>query len=386
MAQNEATVTREQMGGVYYAYHYSRPESPALVPPGFHPFYISHYGRHGSRWLPSDSRYTNVLKQFEDTANLTSLGKETRAKLLKIWDNARGNGGRLTPLGARQNREIAARMMDNYPSVFASGAVVDAKSSISDRCQASMFAFCDEVRNKSRVYIRMSLNVDSAFMKWIAYASPEQLRLEKTVGTPRKYSASRLMKTLFLAPSKVNAQEDLMSELHTIASSMQDVGLPISLYGLFTDAEFRQIYNHNNMQMTLHNGLSTGYEDICSRSAVSLWKNIESEADKTISSGGHGATLRFGHDTSLYRLLTLMNVDNTAWRDGKVDMMDRVVPMGANLQIVFYKSADDKIYVLILHNEQPVRLNGNFPGRIGMLYPWDEVKQHVRHRISEVGI
>ena len=30
-------------------------DTPA--PKGFKPFYISHYGRHGSRWLPNDSRY-----------------------------------------------------------------------------------------------------------------------------------------------------------------------------------------------------------------------------------------------------------------------------------------------------------------------------------------
>ena len=46
---------RERQGGVYYAYH--APEFISTdVPQGYHPFYISHYGRHGSRWLPSDSR------------------------------------------------------------------------------------------------------------------------------------------------------------------------------------------------------------------------------------------------------------------------------------------------------------------------------------------
>ena len=35
---------------VYYAYTYDNPaRTPA--PEGYEPFYISHYGRHGSRWL-----------------------------------------------------------------------------------------------------------------------------------------------------------------------------------------------------------------------------------------------------------------------------------------------------------------------------------------------
>ncbi len=44
--------------GNYYAYPY--PEHPlphlTLAPKGYKPFYISHYGRHGSRWLHSSSQ------------------------------------------------------------------------------------------------------------------------------------------------------------------------------------------------------------------------------------------------------------------------------------------------------------------------------------------
>ena len=67
--------TRQQMGGVYYAY----PEGPSAktgtfgtatyvlsdslnVPQGYAPFYISHYGRHGSRWMPGMSGSASILK------------------------------------------------------------------------------------------------------------------------------------------------------------------------------------------------------------------------------------------------------------------------------------------------------------------------------------
>ena len=52
--------TNEQMGGVYYAYPIeSGIEKPQLqsAPEGYKPFYISHYGRHGSRWVTNDNRY-----------------------------------------------------------------------------------------------------------------------------------------------------------------------------------------------------------------------------------------------------------------------------------------------------------------------------------------
>ena len=53
----EIAATPGKAGGVYYAY----PEPEILqtpAPAGYKPFYISHYGRHGSRYLISDNDYT----------------------------------------------------------------------------------------------------------------------------------------------------------------------------------------------------------------------------------------------------------------------------------------------------------------------------------------
>ena len=104
----------EKMGGVYYAYPVTETEL-AAAPEGYQPFYISHYGRHGSRWMTNDQRYEWICRQFDDTKNLTKLGKDVRRRMAKVWKNAKGNGGKLSPLGARQHRGIARRMYQNFP-------------------------------------------------------------------------------------------------------------------------------------------------------------------------------------------------------------------------------------------------------------------------------
>ena len=132
--------TNEQMGGVYYAYPIeSGKAKPQLypAPAGYEPFYISHYGRHGSRWLTSDSRYVWVNDQFADQKNLTKLGKDVRQRLDKIWKNAKGNGGKLTALGGRQYRGIARRMYQNFPQLFTAEARLTAHSSVVGRCRRS---------------------------------------------------------------------------------------------------------------------------------------------------------------------------------------------------------------------------------------------------------
>ena len=414
--------TRQQMGGVYYAYPAPKKPVSMKAPEGYTPFYISHYGRHGSRWLPSDSRYTWVNQHFDDDANLTPLGKKVKGWLMLVWENAKGNGGKLTKLGEMQHRGIADRMVRNFPQIFAKGNHVQARSSVVDRCAKSMLAFTDELR-QLQSSLDMDVKTDSADMAWIAYTSPEVKALENRTHIVAKVSPDRFLHQLFKDISKVDDPMKLMSEIHTIASSIQDVGLNFKsyprqiekgLYGLFTDEEFKAIYDANNLRMTICNGEYPMNEQIPARSAISLWENIEAEADKALSSYKSSATLRFGHDTALYRLLSLLHFDKEdkssvadmpkkeiATVEG-VDLMDRIVPMAANLQMVFYKTniplrnlrelADtaaigidvDTVLVKFFLNGQQMSLqltSGDISEEGDECYSWNSVKAYIKERI-----
>ena len=408
--------TRQQMGGVYYAY--PAPKKPVSVkaPEGYTPFYISHYGRHGSRWLPSDSRYTWVNHHFDDETNLTPLGKKVKGWLTQVWENAKGNGGKLTKLGEKQHRGIADRMARNFPQIFAKGNHVQARSSVVDRCAKSMLAFTDELR-QLQPSLDMDVKTDSADMAWIAYTSPEVKALENRTHIVAKVSPDRFLHQLFKDIMKVDDPMKLMSEIHTIASSIQDVGLNFKsyprqiekgLYGLFTDEEFKAFYDANNLRMTICNGEYPTNERIPARSAISLWENVEAEADKALASDRPSATLRFGHDTSLYRLYSLMNMffarpDACCDTDAKMasykkesDAMDVVVPMAANLQLVFYKKKqwdraypESNVLVRILCNERNVGelnlnayiYNDDIEDMAGNYYTWASLKNYMHEYI-----
>ena len=401
--------TRQQMGGVYYAY--PAPKKPVSVkaPEGYSAFYISHYGRHGSRWLPSDSRYTWVNQHFDDDSNLTPLGRKVKGWLTQVWENAKGNGGKLTKLGEKQHRGIADRMVRNFPQIFAKGNHVQARSSVVDRCAKSMQAFTDELR-QLQPSLDMDVKTDSADMAWIAYTSPEVKALENRTHIVAKVSPDRFLHQLFKNITKVDDPMKLMSEIHTIASSIQDVGMNFKsypkdiengLYGLFTDEEFKAIYEANNLRMTICNGVYPTNERIPARSAISLWENIETEADKALASDRPSATLRFGHDTSLYRLYSLMYMffarpDACSDTDAEMasykkesDAMDVVVPMAANLQLVFYKKMkwdsefpENNVLVKILCNERnDGELNLNAFDMAGDYYTWSSLKKYIHEYI-----
>ena len=294
----------EKLGGVYYAYPIeSGMASPLLqsAPEGYEPFYISHYGRHGSRWLPNDERYVWVNEQFADKKNLTKLGKNVRKRLARIWKNAKGHGGLLTPLGGIQHRGIARRMYQNFPQLFTAEAHLTAHSSTVNRCKTSMEHFVSELKT-----LNPSVNINPVTQKedmaWIAYKSQEQRDFEHSLSWPLLISTDRFINALFTDASHLSKadREKLLSELHTIASDMQDVELDVSLYDLFTEEELLAVYDLNNRRMTLHNGDEIENNGIPARSAITLWKRIEADANAAIARGGVGADLRFGHDTNLY--------------------------------------------------------------------------------------
>ena len=379
----------EQMGGVYYAYPVTE-TMLAEAPKGYEPFYISHYGRHGSRWLPNDDRYVWVNKQFEDTKRLTKLGQSVRKRLEKIWKNAKGNGGLLTPLGGRQHRQIARRMYENFPQLFTAEAHLTAHSSVVSRCRSSMLAFIDEIENLAHLD-NLEAITDSADMAWIAYKSKEQSDFEHSLKWPLPISTDRFINALFTDACHLSQvdREKLLSELHTIASDMQDVELNVSLYDIFTEEEMRAVYDLNNRRMTLQNGDEIMNNGFAARSATSLWNRIETDADAAIARTGVGADLRFGHDTNLYRLMTLMGIDLRGARSEecgvRYDRMDEILPMAANLQMIFYRGKGQEVLVQLLHNEHPVTISNLAPHSTlhtpRNIYHWKDLKQHVADRL-----
>ena len=91
-AREEIFNDLDKAGSVYYAYPVSTVEQTA-TPKGYEPFYISHYGRHGSRYLIADNDYKWVLdlmRKANDAGALTPLGIDALGRIEKVWLEAEG--------------------------------------------------------------------------------------------------------------------------------------------------------------------------------------------------------------------------------------------------------------------------------------------------------
>ncbi|GAB6013185.1 histidine-type phosphatase [Viscerimonas tarda] len=373
--QEEIFETPEKFGGVNYAYPVKNITSKTPAPESYEPFYISHFGRHGSRYLVSDNEYKHLLDVFQeaDSCNaLTASGKDVYRRLKTIWQEAEGHGGELTPLGTCQQRGIAERMYKQYPEVFSGNAQVTAVSTTVGRCIRSMEIFCRHLTDLS-TGLSVSQDTDPRHMDYLNYHTEQAVQFRYSPDTwKEKYNQfekehvypERLVKNLFsdnrFLQEKINA-DALMWELYNVASSTQNMQTDISLYDLFEKEELFDLWQCKNYSLYVQYANAAENGGIMMENAKPLLKNIIENANHVIKTKGNGASFRFGHDGNIIPLAMLLHLKDCynsvsnpsefykAWNDFKV------APMAGNIQIVFFrKKGSDDILVKFLHNENEI--------------------------------
>ncbi|MBP9019730.1 MAG: histidine-type phosphatase, partial [Bacteroidales bacterium] len=132
--------------GIYQPYDYVKTaKTPA--PKDYAPFYISHYGRHGSRWIQSQETYEyprSILAKAHNDSKLTQLGESVYQRINTAAQDAWKRYGDLSQLGAKEHRAIAERMFDSFPEVFSTRngkkCTIYSRSTVVPRCILSMAA------------------------------------------------------------------------------------------------------------------------------------------------------------------------------------------------------------------------------------------------------
>lgn len=387
----EVFATIEKAGGVYYAYPVT--ESLNTAPPkGYEPFYISHYGRHGSRYLIGDNDYKWVLDMMTDAHNagaLTFLGEDVLARLQQVWIEAEGRGGDLSPLGVRQHKAIAKRMYESFPQVFAGDPVMSARSTIVMRCALSMDAFCESLKEQ-KPSMNITREASNRYMCYMNYHSPESNRFTAQDGPwreeYRKFEEAhtrpdRLVASLFSDAGyilrKVNPY-NVMWGFYWIAVDMQNMETDISFMDLFEKQELFDLWQAFNYRFYVCDSNYPLSNGMLLDNAKPLLRNILESAEEVIAGGKNGATLRFGHDgnliplTGILRLKDCYNQEENPYNFYKVFSDFKIAPMAGNVQIVFFRNKAGDILVKFLHNERETSIpveTDCFP-----FYHWNDVK------------
>lgn len=396
----EISADLNKAGGVYLAYPtVETKQTPA--PKGYKPFYVSHYGRHGSRYLLGDRDYQWIIQLMEKAEivnGLTPLGHDVLKRLNMVWEEAQGRAGDLTPLGVRQHQGIAERMSKNFPEVFRGKRHVSARSTVVYRCAMSMVAFGDRLKQLNP-QLDMSYEMSEKYMSYLNYHSARSNAFTHGKKGPwveeyRKFEEAqvhpdRLVSTLFSNADFIRCEvnpSELMWGLYWIAVDMQDMETPVSFFDLFTAKEMFDLWQCVNYRFYMGNANPLASNGIVMANAKSLVENILESADAAIKDRSIAATLRFGHDGNVIPLLALLQIENfdvavagpaevyKHWCDFKA------TPMASNVQIVFFENKAGDILVKFMHNENEVHVpvkTDQWP-----FYHWNDVKEYYQKRLS----
>ena len=392
-------------GSNYMAYQ-APTKALTKAPKGYEPFYMSHYGRHGSRWLINENDYTSVIRVFRranELGKLTPLGKEALAKLERFIPTTKGRLGELSDIGEQQHHGIGRRMTENFPEIFSGkDAEVDARSTVVVRCILSMTAECEEL-TAFNPQMKMHNDVSESYQYYLNHNFSQRLKdASRNRGSivdeyKKKYThPERFCRALFNDESYWNDEDfrprSFMRAVFNVITNMQSHGNGEDMWNLFTTEECYDLWKIVNIDWYLGYGAAPQTGGIMQFNQADLLHNIIETTDTIMASKTfkNGATLRFGHEVCVMPLACLLELDSCGRQVQDLDHLEdywvnyRIYPMACNIQLVFYRSKKQKdapILVKALLNEKEATLpvpTDQYP-----YYKWDDLRAYYVKKLKE---
>lgn len=340
------------------------------APSGYKPFYISHYGRHGSRYYWNAMLYqelANLLTKAHERGQLTPAGEAFFEKFMAAKDELSTGVSELSNLGWEQHQRIARTMYNNFPEVFKKGGNVLAIASLSGRCVLSMSSFCQElVQCNPKIEIReqssrftldgvVPSDRQNPHKRQFPKAKPRWEQNKDKFTFDESLREKVVNRTFTSTDSLPGNMHHIGSNLINLYTSLPSIGHEGMMEGLIFDSELAAQWEQNNLGSYTW-VFEPQYE------MIPILEDIIKKASAVIDgSSDHIADLRFGHDTCLGPLTVLMGLNGADkdpedpfevkncyqnWQTGKA----------SNLQLVFYRDKHGDVLVKCLLNGREASL------------------------------
>ena len=379
--------SRDKLAGCEGPYRFEDvARTPA--PKGYSPFYISHYGRHGSRYAWNSATYT-VLKKVLDAAassnSLTERGRELYEDFNDFYFEPLVNTGDLTDLGMEQHMEIARIMCEDFPEVFKDGGKVFAMASISQRAIVSMNAFTVSLQKHApKLDIAMNslhtnllyTNSTGAPREIAEYYEGEVRIPESTVDfRDRMTDYDAILGKLFTDRGfleEIGGRREFVYELFSLWAGYHNYCDGDWLEDIFTKDQLLNLWEAENY--AVYAGHSRNRYRM-----IPLLMDIITQADEAVKTGEYKGHFRFGHDTVVNAICPLLNINGSGFEPDKAEdvkywFQNYDTPKAANIQFVLYRSKKNpEILFKLLRNGSEASLPQLKPVS-GPYYRWEDFK------------
>ena len=379
---------------LYYYDYVETALTPA--PKGYKPFYINHYGRHGSRYMSSSAETDAVRPVFEaaDSAGwLTDAGKVFWKDLKAVFEEQDGMVGMLTSRGAQEHRGMGERMALNFSGVFKGKSgrnVVNCISSTSPRCLLSMTAFTDAL-DENTSGLSFDYKTGSKYYAYLAYHPEVQEGLILSGDQEMEFRRAEshpevIISHFFSEPEKLAG---LIGDPFVFERRLYMV----SCMGHLTDYG-KCLLEHFPMDVLVKNwearnarfyvaySNSVELPHYATDVTVPLLTEMVKAMDAALEDGSRvAADLSFGHDVTLMPLISHLGIEGMHEKlsfgnvNGRWSSSD-FISMGSNIQFIFYRNKSGEVLVKILYNEKETSLPA-LKAFSGPYYRWEDLRNYL---------
>ncbi len=371
---------------------YPSPEKVYEYADSLTPVYISHIGRHGSRYPagPAHSKaLLAALHKADSAKTITKLGSRLLEITQHVVNTSNGRWGALDSLGMAEQRGIASRMYQKFPKLF-KDTRVNAVSSYSPRSMMSMYSFThqlDRLNNHIEVVastgrqnskLMRPFDVSEEYKTFYAEESwkePYEQYFNQTVPTT---AIERVLGKDF--PYDGTDPKDLALYEYYVIAGLNAISIEIDPLKFFTIEEYNALWSTFNLRQYLQRAAST-VSTVPAEIASDLVLDIIFRTDNFIE-GKNPATvdLRFGHAETLFPLFSLLRLPGCYYLTNYFDTVGMhwrdfaTVPMSANIQFILFKSKKGYYHVRVDLNEAPIKL---IPNDDRTIIPWSEARNYM---------
>lgn len=403
-AQTYDSLIREnhdRAAGVLHYYEYSQSHR-TKAPKGFKPFYISHYGRHGSRYHTGARHMAKGMEGMRaawEAGLLTEEGKLLKRQMDTLDSEHEGMYGMLSERGGAEHRGIGGRMYKEFKRVFTDPdrQEVECVSSYWPRCLVSMANFTSQLKSgapglqmhyvtgpKYLDYISMDLDTKEIGKEGNRIA--DQLR--ESLLDP-----GRFFKAIFTDPeAAARLIPDKYAFIDAVfcagAISPNTVGRP-DIFKHFTVEELEALWIARNEKLYYSFGISREAGDYSSAIAKPLIEDIVAKADAALEEGSHrAADLRFGHDVGLLPLIGTLGIEGMDERYESRTVHEHwnsfeFMCMASNIQMVFYRNRKGEVLVKVLYNEKETTIPA-LGTSAGPYYRWQDMREYLLGLVAAI--
>lgn len=291
-------------------------------------------------------------------------------------------------------------MVENYPQIFNSNTNLDARSTVVIRSILSMFNGLNGIKS---MVPDMKIKTDASYadMWYMNYQDKEAHKARQHADSTvvKEFNRRHADKGNYLKKlinDEAYAKDSIGNKLyHSLLTALLNCqshsDQPWLVDEIFTPEEVKERWVQKNVNWLMQGGNSKLTNNRMPFSQSNLLRNMIESADTAMNSTTPSANLRYGHDTIVMPLTCLMELDNFGEEMNDLDALADsgwhdylVVPMAANIQMVFYRKpgtiGDEDVLVKVLLNEEETTLPVDRSN--GPYYKWKDVRDYYMKKIA----